>query len=143
MYANIRVLVEKEFGAPASKQPAQSTQSPAPSTPLGEPGLTPSNAPPSILPRALNSAKVLTECPIAIVLIFQTYKEVMQPALADFYPLVMESIQIQPEPQRLAHQQAEERGESFVGVAEGITNRAVYTELIKAQVKVSLVIILN
>jgi transformation/transcription domain-associated protein len=88
------------------------------------------------LPQALHSPKVLTECPIAVVLIFQTYKQVMQPAMLDFYPLVMESIKIQPEPQRLAHAEAKERGEIFTGVAPAITNRDVYAELIKAQVKV-------
>ena len=89
------------------------------------------------MPQALHSPKVLTECPIAVVLIFQTYKQVMQPAMLDFYPLVMESIKIQPEPQRLAHAEAKERGEIFTGVAPAITNRDVYAELIKAQVKVS------
>jgi transformation/transcription domain-associated protein len=87
--------------------------------------------------RALHSPKVLTECPIAVVLIFQTWKHVMTSALLDFYPLVMESIRIQPEPQRKAHEEAKERGEIFVGVAAGIHNREMYTELIKAQVKVS------
>jgi len=90
-----------------------------------------------MLPRALHSPKVLTECPIAVVLIFQTYKSVMQPAMLDFYPLVMESINIQPEPQRVAYLEAKEKGEIFVGVASGIVNRDMYAELIKAQVKVS------
>jgi transformation/transcription domain-associated protein len=57
--------------------------------------------------------------------------------MLDFYPLVMESIRIQPEPQRKSHEDAKERGEIFVGVASGIHNREMYTELIKAQVKVS------
>lgn len=92
--------------------------------------------PPVIFSRALHSAKVLTECPIAVVLIFQTYKTVMNTAMLEFYPLVMESIKIQPEPQRLAHEEAEARGDIFVGVASGITNRDMYAELIKAQVKV-------
>ena len=60
----------------------------------------------------------------------------MQPAMLDFYPLVMESIKIQPEPQRVAHLEAKEKGEIFVGVATGINNREMYAELIKAQVKV-------
>lgn len=78
---------------------------------------------------------MLTECPIAVVLIFQTYKSVMGPAMLDLSPLVMESIKIQPEPQRIAHHEAKERGEIFVGVAPGISNREMYTELIKTQVK--------
>jgi hypothetical protein len=61
----------------------------------------------------------------------------MQGAMKDFYPLVMESIALQPEPQRRAYQLAEEKGEVFTGVADGIHNREMYTEVIKAQVKVS------
>ena len=81
---------------------------------------------------------MLTECPIAVVLIFQTYKSVMAPALLEFYPLVMESIRIQPEPQRLAQAEAKEQGEILVGMASGIVNTEMYAELIKSQVKVSL-----
>lgn len=110
---------------------SESSQAPETASKPPQPSLLP-------LPRALHSPKVLTECPIAVVLIFQTYKHVMQPAMLDFYPLVMESIKIQPEPQRIAHAEAKERGETFVGVAQGITNREMYAELIKAQVKVSL-----
>lgn len=61
----------------------------------------------------------------------------MTPALQDFYPLVMDSIRIQPEPQRIAHLEAKERGDPpFVGIAPGIVNREMYLELMKSQVKV-------
>jgi transformation/transcription domain-associated protein len=33
---------------------------------------------------------VLTECPIAVVLIFQSFKTLMHTAMQDFYPLVMD-----------------------------------------------------
>ena len=138
MYANTKSVVEKEFGSPAAPKPA-TAPAPSPATPASE--TTPAPPQPSTsshatLSRALHSPKVLTECPIAVVLIFQTYKSVMQPAMLDFYPLVMESIKIQPEPQRVAHLEAKEKGEIFVGVATGINNREMYAELIKAQVKV-------
>jgi transformation/transcription domain-associated protein len=91
--------------------------------------------PPTILHRALHSPKVLIECPIAVVLIFQTYKAVVQPALLEFYPLVMDSIKLQPEPQRIAYEEAKAKGEIFVGVASGVGDRTMYADLIKAQVK--------
>ncbi|WVN89695.1 uncharacterized protein L203_104925 [Cryptococcus depauperatus CBS 7841] len=125
MYANIRAVVEKEFGSFGGAK-------------SGEGGQTQSQVPSSthaILPHALHSPKVLTECPIAVVLIFQTYKSIMQTAMVDFYPLVIDSIKIQPEPQRLAHQESKEKGEIFVGVANGINNREMFAELVKAQVK--------
>jgi transformation/transcription domain-associated protein len=158
MYSNLRGVVEKEFGAPG--QPAKPKKEPTPppksATPRSpgksntpNPSATPNpagsdmginiNYQPTITPllRSLYSPKVLTECPIAVVLIFQTYKDLQQPALSDFYPLVMDSIRIQPEPQRVAYEEAKARNEIFVGVADGIVNREIYTELIKSQVKVS------
>ncbi|ODN82926.1 hypothetical protein L202_01173 [Cryptococcus amylolentus CBS 6039] len=125
MYANIKAVVEKEFGTSGSGPKASAAQGEAAAN--GQSHTT--------LPHALHSPKVLTECPIAVVLIFQTYKSIMQTAMLDFYPLVIDSIKIQPEPQRLAHQEASEKGEIFVGVASGITNREMFAELVKAQVK--------
>jgi transformation/transcription domain-associated protein len=49
----------------------------------------------------------------------------------------MDMIQIQPETQRIAFEEAKERGVTFVGVAPGTHNREMFAELIKAQVKVS------
>lgn len=131
---------------PSSSQPSSSHPSPVAATPtVPATGSRPSStmpqtrpggsALPVILPHALHSPKVLTECPIAVVLIFQSFKQVMLPAMKDFYPLVMESIAIQPEPQRLAYLAAQAKGEIFSGVADGIKNREMYTEVIKAQVK--------
>jgi transformation/transcription domain-associated protein len=161
MYANTKTVVEKEFGEksglkpPVSRTPTTSDDcltkkvsaglapSPNPPTPASDSSAPPpppaaAQQPPSPpYARALHSPKVLTECPIAVVLIFQTWKNIMPAAMLDFYPLVMESIRIQPEPQRKAHEDAKEKGEVFVGVAAGIHNREMYTELIKAQVKVS------
>ncbi|WVR08546.1 hypothetical protein IAU60_005601 [Kwoniella sp. DSM 27419] len=147
MYANTKAVVEKEFGPagggllPVKVPPPPPAPSPAPATPAGDASAQPAPPPQAttsshvILPHALHSPKVLTECPIAVVLIFQTYKQIMQTAMLEFYPLVIDSIKIQPEPQRLAHLEAKEKGELFVGVASGITNREMYAELIKAQVK--------
>lgn len=90
-----------------------------------------------MLARALYSPKVLTECPIAVVLVFQTYKSIMAVVMDDFYPLVMQMIQIQPEPQRVAYEEAKEKGQTFIGIAPGIVNREMFAELVKAQVKVS------
>lgn len=160
MYANTKSVVEKEFGKNAGspsteeaklgeamqgveptppQQPIQNQpqaaaqgQTTTPASTAAKPA-TPAQA--QLLPHALHSPKVLTECPIAVVLIFQSFKTVMENAMKDFYPLVMESIAIQPEPQRLAYAAAKEKGIIFTGVAEGIKNREMYTEVIKAQVK--------
>ncbi|BEJ12109.1 hypothetical protein CspHIS471_0205690 [Cutaneotrichosporon sp. HIS471] len=135
MYANLKGVVEKEWGSPGGKQASVNPGTPA-SDGTNAPTLAhPPTSSHNHLSHALQSPKVLTECPIAVVLIFQTYKSVMGPTMLDLSPLVMESIKIQPEPQRLAHLEAKERGEIFVGVAPSITNREMYTELIKTEVK--------
>jgi len=113
---------------------------------------------------SLHSFKVLTECPIAVVLVFQTWKTIVFPYIKDYFPLVMEvstsrfsvslrvssspspfrphllfqCLTLQAEPQRRAYLAAAQKGELFVGVSDGIKNRDLYTELIVAQVKVSL-----
>lgn len=135
MYANIKAVVEKEFGPSGGGPKAVSTQGEGSANGQQSQQQQASSSNHIILPHALHSPKVLTECPIAVVLIFQTYKSIMQTAMLDFYPLVIDSIKIQPEPQRLAHLEAKEKGEIFVGVASGITNREMFAELVKAQVK--------
>lgn len=161
MYANTKSVVEKEFGKnagspgagdeakpgeamqgveptppqqPIQNQPQGAAQGQA-ATPASTTAKPAASTQAQLLPHALHSPKVLTECPIAVVLIFQSFKTVMENAMKDFYPLVMESIAIQPEPQRLAYAAAKEKGIIFTGVAEGIKNREMYTEVIKAQVK--------
>lgn len=135
MYANIKAVVEKEFGPSGGGSKPVSTQGEGSANGQQSQQQQASSSSHAILPHALHSPKVLTECPIAVVLIFQTYKSIMQTAMLDFYPLVIDSIKIQPEPQRLAHLEAKEKGETFVGVASGITNREMFAELVKAQVK--------
>ena len=149
MYGNTKAIVEREFGAAGSYKPGGSGSKSEPPKPPTPGGIDPESStqkqvpppPPPPLARALLSFKVLTECPIAVVLIFQTFKSVIQSAMLDFYPLVIESIKIQPEPQKWAHANAAEKGELFVGVADGVNegprSRDMYAELIKAQVKVS------
>lgn len=61
----------------------------------------------------------------------------MAVVMEEFYPLVMDMIQIQPEPQRIAYEEAKAKGETFIGIANGISNREMFAELVKAQVKVS------
>ncbi len=51
-------------------------------------------------------------------------------------PLIIEScLSLQAKPQREAHEAAKAKGEIFVGVAPGIKNRSLYTDMIVAQVK--------
>ncbi|KAJ9474335.1 Transcription-associated protein 1 [Pseudozyma hubeiensis] len=111
------------------------TPSAAPSTPAATAASTaPASSKP--LPKSMSSFKVLTECPIVIVLIFQSYRSVVPQAINVFVPLIIEScLSLQAKPQREAHEAAKAKGEIFVGVAPGIKNRSLYTDMIVAQVK--------
>ncbi len=112
--------------ASASTTPAATSATPAtPAAPASKP-----------LPKSMSSFKVLTECPIVIVLIFQSYRTVVPQAINVFVPLIIEScLSLQAKPQREAHQAASANGEIFVGVAPAIKNRSLYTDMIVAQVK--------
>ncbi|GAC95952.1 phosphatidylinositol kinase [Pseudozyma hubeiensis SY62] len=121
----------------SAAQPATSTGTPsaAPSTPAATAAST-ASASSKPLPKSMSSFKVLTECPIVIVLIFQSYRSVVPQAINVFVPLIIEScLSLQAKPQREAHEAAKAKGEIFVGVAPGIKNRSLYTDMIVAQVK--------
>jgi transformation/transcription domain-associated protein len=106
--------------------------SPRPSSPADF-GDTPAKA----LARGMHSFKVLTECPIIVVLLFQPHRRSVAANIQSFVPLIMEMLSLQAKPQMEAHAAAAACGEVFVGVSPSIKNRAVYTEFIIAQVKVS------
>lgn len=91
---------------------------------------------PRTLSKSFSSFKVLTECPIATVFILQTYKNNVPQAISLFLPLTIEEcLMQQAKPQKEAHEAAKAKGENFVGVAAGIKDRALFTEMVVAQVK--------
>lgn len=83
----------------------------------------------------MHSFKVLSECPITMVTLYSSYKQLTRTSLLEFTPLVLELLKLEVDKQRLARQEAEARGEKFTDVAPGITNREVYCEFILAQIK--------
>ena len=50
----------------------------------------------NLIPRAVQSLKVLTELPIIVVLMLQLYKEQVNSDVCDFIPLIMNTIVLQP-----------------------------------------------
>ena len=136
LYMNMGRAVAEAFGGDGSGN-APPEAGDAGVLPLGgEGGDAPSPAAPRKLLPASASFKVLTECPIAIVLIFQTYRNVVSSSINVFVPLIFEQcLMLQAPPQQAAHEQARQRGEIFVGVAPGIRNRAMFSEMVTAQVK--------
>ena len=87
-----------------------------------------------VLQRSLYSFKLLTECPIIIVLLFQLYRSFNDSHVEPFVPLVFKTLQLQPAAQEAARQ----ADPAMVGMSPAIADRSAYADFIAAQVKVRL-----
>ncbi|KAI1500909.1 FAT domain-containing protein [Biscogniauxia marginata] len=85
--------------------------------------------------KGMQSFKVLSECPIIVVSVFQTYRNIIQANVKRFVPLIKAVLCLQAKAQEQAHVDAKARGTVFSGVSPNIKNRAAFGEFITAQVK--------
>ncbi|CZR69557.1 related to the component Tra1 of the SAGA complex [Phialocephala subalpina] len=85
--------------------------------------------------KGMQSFKVLAECPIIVVSIFQVYRNTVGPNVKLFVPLIKSVLLLQAKPQEQAHADAAAKGTIFTGVSPNIRNRAAFGEFITAQVK--------
>ncbi|KAI0120020.1 FAT domain-containing protein [Nemania sp. FL0031] len=85
--------------------------------------------------KGMQSFKVLSECPIIVVSVFQTYRNIIQQNVKLFVPLIKSVLCLQARAQELAHSEAKMKGTIFTGVSPSIRNRAAFGEFITAQVK--------
>lgn len=83
----------------------------------------------------LYSFKVLSECPITMVTLYSSYKQLTGTSLPQFTPLVMDLLNMQVPQQQRAREEAEARGKRFTSVSPEIKSRSVYCEFILAQIK--------
>ncbi|KAF2865782.1 hypothetical protein BDV95DRAFT_248299 [Massariosphaeria phaeospora] len=88
-----------------------------------------------MLLKGMQSFKVLAECPIIVVSLFQTYRSCVAKNVKLFVPLIKNVLLLQAKPQEKAHQEAEAQGRIFTGVSREIRNRAAFGDFITAQVK--------
>ncbi|KAK2564815.1 Transformation/transcription domain-associated protein [Acropora cervicornis] len=72
------------------------------------------------IPKAVNSLKVLAELPIIVVLMYQLYKQNVHSVVADFIPLIMNTIILQP---------------SLPARKSPTFNKEVYVDFVAAQIK--------
>ncbi|QSZ33988.1 hypothetical protein DSL72_005568 [Monilinia vaccinii-corymbosi] len=85
--------------------------------------------------KGMQSFKVLAECPIIVVSIFQVYRNFVTQNVKLFVPLIKSLLLLQAKPQEQAHAEAAKKGTIFTGVSPDIKNRAAFGEFITAQVK--------
>ncbi|KAI5780891.1 hypothetical protein EDC01DRAFT_259729 [Geopyxis carbonaria] len=122
---------------PGTPGNSQNFQSPKPMSPMivgGDP-VGDTQQPAKLLTRGMQSFKVLAECPIIVVSLFQAHRNSVHKNVKLFVPLIKDMLQLQAGPQREAHEQALTRGENFTGVSANIKNRVAFGEFVTAQVK--------
>ncbi|KAJ3577545.1 hypothetical protein NPX13_g3024 [Xylaria arbuscula] len=85
--------------------------------------------------KGMQSFKVLSECPIIVVSVFQTYRSIIQQNVKAFVPLIKSVLCLQAKAQEQAHAEARAKKTIFTGVSPSIRNRAAFGEFITAQVK--------
>jgi transformation/transcription domain-associated protein len=128
-------------GVPSTPSNHQYSQSPRPgspataltSGPTGDIGSEQQQA--RMLLKGMQSFKVLAECPIIVVSLFQAYRSCVTKNVKLFVPLIKNVLLLQAKPQEKAHQEAEAQGKIFTGVSREIRNRAAFGDFITAQVK--------
>ena len=74
----------------------------------------------NLIPKAVLSLKCLQELPIIVVLMYQLYKQFVHQEVAEFIPLIMTSITLQPTP-------AQRANKDF--------NKEVFADFVHAQVR--------
>ncbi|KAK0615854.1 hypothetical protein B0T17DRAFT_510419 [Bombardia bombarda] len=131
-------------GAPSTPGSTQTTflphqQSPRPGSPVatGAPDFNADAGQQSGRPllKGMQSFKVLSECPIIVVSIFQVYRSTVSQNVKAFVPLIKSVLSCQAKAQEQAHKDAAARGTIHTGVSPKIKNRAAFGEFITAQVK--------
>ena len=85
--------------------------------------------------KGMQSFKVLAECPIIVVSIFQVHRSTVATNVKAFVPLIKSALLCQAKAQDQAHKDAAARGTTHIGVSPNIKNRAAFGDFITAQVK--------
>ncbi|KAL4867062.1 hypothetical protein BDV12DRAFT_124197 [Aspergillus spectabilis] len=147
MFQTMEQVVRDTFDTPSQATPsgmpstpgasAPNFQSPRPSSPAASvPDLGPDQQTSNnVLLKGMHSFKVLAECPIIVVSIFQTHRNSVSANVKLFVPLIKSILLLQAKPQEKAHADAAAQDTIFTGVCKEIKNRAAFGEFITLQVK--------
>ncbi|KAL3477677.1 hypothetical protein BJX99DRAFT_257277 [Aspergillus californicus] len=147
MFQTMEQVVRDTFDAPSQATPSgmpstpgapvPNFQSPRPSSPAASvPDLGPDQQTSNnVLLKGMHSFKVLAECPIIVVSIFQTHRSSVAANVKLFVPLIKSILLLQAKPQEKAHAEAAAQGSIFTGVCKDIKNRVAFGEFITLQVK--------
>lgn len=90
------------------------------------------------LVKGMHSFKVVAECPIIVVSIFQAHRNLAGPNVKKFTPRIKQTLMLEAGPQRKAHEEAKQNGTVFTGLAREIKAKGqsvAFGDLVTAQVK--------
>ena len=90
------------------------------------------------LVKGMHSFKVVAECPIIVVSIFQAHRALAPKNVSKFTPRIKNTLLLQAGPQKRAHEEAEANNDIFTGVAKEIKAKGQATafgDLVISQVK--------
>ncbi|OAA68650.1 histone acetylase complex subunit [Niveomyces insectorum RCEF 264] len=117
----------------------------APSTPgssqvafPAHPPASPASGPVEVdrpLLKGTQSFKVIAECPIIVVSIFQMYRNNIPQSIKTFIPAITAVLSERPKAQAQAQEEAEAKGAFFIGMSPSIKNKTSYGDYITLQVK--------
>ncbi|KAK7885224.1 transcription-associated protein 1 [Exophiala xenobiotica] len=145
MFEMMEQVVRDTFDSPAPHSqassstpnpPGQNLQSPRPGSPattVSDPGNEKKDHHP--LAKGMQSFKVLSECPIIVVSIFQAHRSSVAANVKKFVPSIKGILLLQAKAQEKAHADAAANKTIFTGVSKEIKNRAAFGDFITAQVK--------
>ncbi|PNY27116.1 Transcription-associated protein 1 [Tolypocladium capitatum] len=136
---NAPSMTASQTGAPSTPGSSQTNfQSPRPGSPVAsvsDLGADPQQQQNRPLLKGMQSFKVLSECPIIVVSIFQIHRGTVSQNVKAFVPLIKAVLLLQASAQKQAHADAAAKGQIHTGVSPAIKNRAAFGEFITAQVK--------
>ncbi|KAF7507630.1 hypothetical protein GJ744_010300 [Endocarpon pusillum] len=144
MFQLMEKVVKDTFDTPQGATPSipvtpshasQNFQSPRPASPATTVSDSGAEKKDQALAPGMQSFKVLAECPIIVVSIFQAHRNSVSPNVKKFVPLIKEILLLQAKPQERAHAEKGAAKTIFTGVCKEIKNRAAFGEFITAQVK--------
>lgn len=92
----------------------------------------------NLLCSSMRSFKVFAELATAVVILMQNHRSLVLPIVQQNLNLHLEVIMVQSSAQRKAREDYEAMGSFWSGVAPTVKNLPIYTDLIIAQVKVSI-----
>ena len=90
---------------------------------------------PRPLLKSMQSFKVLAECPIAVVSIFQAHRDFVPGNVENFMPLVKKVLSAQVPAQERAHANAAQQNKAHYGLTKEVKQRTAFGEMVNAQVK--------